>query len=331
LGKLTEFLAYGYADAFLGDYSELVYLRARQYAPSTGRFLSRDTWSGDYNRPLSLNHWNYVEANPANYIDPTGEFPLCPPFTSELECLNFYGMIPDYKGLVTVELYQLMYNSFGRAAGDITSTGLHPTTIAAAIAIQSEWMDYPIDRIKNALYELSRTNCLPEVLNNTLRDKLKGSGFGFAKTNEKFGDPMIMSNSIKAMTERIKNNLKYCLKDCAEKDKLIGSAMAQNAGFVMDHFTFDPYQENPGLKPIRYDWGKYFSSLQTLIVTNGRLTDPINDFRALWRVNYDTRYQLQLFTQDMLVLHSVLGWDLPSDIPTSDLGSMMNLALFGRE
>jgi len=40
-----------------------------------GRFLTRDTWEGDYNRPLSLNRWNYVEGNPINLIDPSGKTP----------------------------------------------------------------------------------------------------------------------------------------------------------------------------------------------------------------------------------------------------------------
>jgi hypothetical protein len=42
------------------------------YSPVTGRFTSKDSWLGDYNRPLSLNYWNYVEGNPVNYVDPTG-------------------------------------------------------------------------------------------------------------------------------------------------------------------------------------------------------------------------------------------------------------------
>ncbi len=53
--------------AFTGeirDANGLTYLRARYYTPADGRFLSRDTWNGDYNRPLSLNRWGYVEGNP---------------------------------------------------------------------------------------------------------------------------------------------------------------------------------------------------------------------------------------------------------------------------
>jgi len=54
------------------DANGLTYLRARYYNSGNGRFLSRDTWNGDYNRPLSLNRWNYVEGNPVNRVDPSG-------------------------------------------------------------------------------------------------------------------------------------------------------------------------------------------------------------------------------------------------------------------
>jgi len=63
--------AYGYAGEFT-DTSGMVYLRARYYSPAQGRFLSRDVWEGDYNNPLSLNRWGYVEGNPINYTDPSG-------------------------------------------------------------------------------------------------------------------------------------------------------------------------------------------------------------------------------------------------------------------
>jgi RHS repeat-associated protein len=61
-------------DAYSGDSTELLYLRARQYAPSIGRFITKDTWRGNTNSPLSLNYWNYVRSNPINYLDPTGHY-----------------------------------------------------------------------------------------------------------------------------------------------------------------------------------------------------------------------------------------------------------------
>jgi RHS repeat-associated protein len=60
---------------FTGEYTSqgLVYLRARYYMPTDGRFLTRDTWMGDYHSPLSLNRWIYVEGNPINRTDPSGQ------------------------------------------------------------------------------------------------------------------------------------------------------------------------------------------------------------------------------------------------------------------
>jgi hypothetical protein len=41
--------------------------------------VSQDTWSGDKQEPLSQNKWNYVEGNPLNYLDPSGNnlIPAC--------------------------------------------------------------------------------------------------------------------------------------------------------------------------------------------------------------------------------------------------------------
>ncbi len=63
--------------AFTGEqvdiYSNLLYLRARYYSTATGRFMSRDTWQGDANQPMSYNPWLFGFANPTKYYDPTGK------------------------------------------------------------------------------------------------------------------------------------------------------------------------------------------------------------------------------------------------------------------
>jgi len=66
---------YGFTGEWEDSYIKLIYLRSRYYSPATGKFLTRDSWQGDYNRPLSLNRWAYVEGNPINYSDPTGNNP----------------------------------------------------------------------------------------------------------------------------------------------------------------------------------------------------------------------------------------------------------------
>jgi RHS repeat-associated protein len=54
------------------SYIKLINLRSRLYSPETGRFLTKDTWQGNYNRSLSLNRWIYVEDNSNNFVDPLG-------------------------------------------------------------------------------------------------------------------------------------------------------------------------------------------------------------------------------------------------------------------
>ncbi|MDH5605276.1 MAG: RHS repeat-associated core domain-containing protein, partial [Anaerolineae bacterium] len=62
---------YGYAGEWT-DTTGLQHLRARYMDPGTGRFISRDTWAGEYDDPMSLNKWMYVMGNPVMYTDPSG-------------------------------------------------------------------------------------------------------------------------------------------------------------------------------------------------------------------------------------------------------------------
>ncbi len=67
---------------FTGEWTDatgLEYLRARYYAPTQGRFTTRDVWEGDYNAPMSYNAWNYTRANPINLTDPSGTKTEKPP------------------------------------------------------------------------------------------------------------------------------------------------------------------------------------------------------------------------------------------------------------
>ena len=61
---------------FCGEYYDTetgtVYLRARYYDPSIGRFISRDSFAGNLADPLSLNLYTYCANNPLLYVDPSG-------------------------------------------------------------------------------------------------------------------------------------------------------------------------------------------------------------------------------------------------------------------
>lgn len=55
------------------DHDGLVYLRARYYEPTTGRFTSRDPFPADAVDTQTLHRYVYVKNNPTNYVDPSGE------------------------------------------------------------------------------------------------------------------------------------------------------------------------------------------------------------------------------------------------------------------
>jgi RHS repeat-associated protein len=57
------------------DLIGLQYHRARYYAPGLGIFPSLDPFEGTAQRPMSLNGYSYVDGNPVNRVDRTGEFP----------------------------------------------------------------------------------------------------------------------------------------------------------------------------------------------------------------------------------------------------------------
>ncbi|MBK8703138.1 MAG: RHS repeat protein [Saprospiraceae bacterium] len=51
----------------------LYYYRTRFYDATVGRFLTRDDFPLDKNNPNTINRYLYIESNPINYVDPTGE------------------------------------------------------------------------------------------------------------------------------------------------------------------------------------------------------------------------------------------------------------------
>ena len=61
---------------YCGEYydkeTEEIYLRARYYQPNVGRFITRDTYTGEENEPLSLHLYTYCENDGVNQIDPSG-------------------------------------------------------------------------------------------------------------------------------------------------------------------------------------------------------------------------------------------------------------------
>jgi RHS repeat-associated protein len=65
---------FGYAGEQRDPEDGLVYLRARMYDPTTGRFVQQDVMRGTAERPCTLNRGTYAEGNPVGELDPSGLF-----------------------------------------------------------------------------------------------------------------------------------------------------------------------------------------------------------------------------------------------------------------
>jgi RHS repeat-associated protein len=63
----------GFDGEFADSDTGLIYLRARWYDPTMGRFLSMDSYEGDQQNPLTLNKYEGFNENPINDFDPTGK------------------------------------------------------------------------------------------------------------------------------------------------------------------------------------------------------------------------------------------------------------------
>jgi RHS repeat-associated protein len=71
------------------DASGLVFLRARYYSVTTGRFFVRDSWPGNVQMPGTLHPYLYGMNNPTMYTDPTGHEPWwCEGRADEDQCVK---------------------------------------------------------------------------------------------------------------------------------------------------------------------------------------------------------------------------------------------------
>ena len=64
--------AFRYCGEYFDAETGTIYLRARYYDPAIGRFISRDSVTGENTDPLSLNLYTYCHNNPIIGTDPSG-------------------------------------------------------------------------------------------------------------------------------------------------------------------------------------------------------------------------------------------------------------------
>ena len=69
-GSITQ--PFGYTGEVSDAETGFIYVRARYYDPETGRFASRDSFSGQMREPNTLGRYVYAEDNPSTDTDPDG-------------------------------------------------------------------------------------------------------------------------------------------------------------------------------------------------------------------------------------------------------------------
>ena len=93
-------------------------MNARYYDPSTGTFLSRDSFQGFPYLPSSLNRYAYVANNPVNMKDPTGHWGG----VDDLIALGSGALIGGGASIISQYLNDNGHVDWGTAAID-TATG----------------------------------------------------------------------------------------------------------------------------------------------------------------------------------------------------------------
>ena len=117
----------------MGTADGLLWVRARHYNPKLRRWMQRDDFPGHAHRPLSRNRYAYVEGDPVNNIDPSGNLAIVPPFMAGAfiggSALGTWGAIEginsqiEINRVMQVEAYgpQVQNREEFKAVGDLRS------------------------------------------------------------------------------------------------------------------------------------------------------------------------------------------------------------------
>ena len=115
----------------------LYYLRARYMNPSTGTFISMDSYQGSIYEPVTLHKYLYANANPVMYTDPSGYSAVEGKLETALVCGTIAGILASsyaYRQGVALK----MYTAFRKS--------LKESVIVQTVCFtKEEWKNYIID------------------------------------------------------------------------------------------------------------------------------------------------------------------------------------------
>jgi len=131
VGKENVHNLFKYAGEQLDTLTDQYYLRARNYAPGVGRFITEDTYKGQIVNPLSMNLYSYVENNPLSFIDPSGMAPVVIGYVYIIEG-QFKGESVTYIGSTAQDIKKRMGKHEWKAVVQ------DPNTTVKAIEVKAE-------------------------------------------------------------------------------------------------------------------------------------------------------------------------------------------------
>ena len=318
----TSVSSYGFTNEYQSQ--GLIYLRARMYSPVNGRFLTRDTWDGDYYRPLSLNRWNYVEGNPVNRMDPSGLCAYAP--ADNVDEVESHVSLSKSDWLNTYTVAGLAMQCWATGL-DGTPEDPYPRRI---IFDENKWPEVEgNDSWGPAQVSYEQTlqpygtgdnlRCYvlkyaPNVTFCFTQTEFEKCSFGEHLILEPPLDPFNWQSAATLMKRRIQHALDTCKdkntgKDtCGNTDKYIIASMAQNGpGFLGMDGSLRKYKDaiQPGeVTPtgVVYYWENHFK---------------INEWK-------NAGQQLERF-KDAVEAFERKGWAVPNDIPADYILKLINV------
>jgi|GEM_PF-4901520 len=105
-------------DSSLNQY----YLRARYYDQGIGRFISMDTWGGNYTNPITLNKYLYAYSDPASFVDPSG-------YVGIASMMQTAGIIGTLTTLANIGVTGYTMHSAGSSQGQGGASANRPNAV----------------------------------------------------------------------------------------------------------------------------------------------------------------------------------------------------------
>jgi len=143
----------------------LYYLRARYMNPSTGTFISMDSYAGSIFEPVSLHKYLYANANPVMYSDPSG-------YMADLNELQV-----SEGCMAIIDVGQQAYNQMCLAVYKDLVIGIAAVAVTAVLSyLLYELVSYYINDI-TAGYETS-SQLVYDIADEAIDGAMDGTGAG---------------------------------------------------------------------------------------------------------------------------------------------------------